>query len=156
MYLRFDLVGKPLPQDESNSGENHHSGTHGPNPETSCLGLLALEYQDVFRHGKASIVKGTLCCNNLTISVFPLGSRSWVERLAQRISWDQGEGSMWLAGLGGKQSMLCVSILQATHLTTTPNQPWYRGVCVQKGEHFVRGSVETGVKWHFGSSATGV
>lgn len=38
MYSRFDFVGKPLPQDESDSGEDHHSGAHGPTPRMSCLG----------------------------------------------------------------------------------------------------------------------
>lgn len=51
-----------------------------------------------------------------TIPVFPLGSRSWLGRLARRISWDQGGGWISLVGLGGKQSMLCVSILKTAHL----------------------------------------
>lgn len=52
--------------------------------------------------------------------------------------------------------MLCVSIGKTTFCTTLPSRQhakWTLILCffVQKGEHSVRGPVETGVKWYFGS-----
>lgn len=95
-------------------------------PRTSCLWdrRWFLEHRDLSSHRKAWMVKGRVCGEtSLTIPVFPPGSHSWLGRLAQRISWDQGGGGGWLSlvGLGGKQSMLCVSILKTTHLVTVPS-----------------------------------
>lgn len=38
LYSRFDFVGEPLSQDESDGGEDHHSRAHGSAPRISCLG----------------------------------------------------------------------------------------------------------------------
>lgn len=63
--------------------------------------------------------KQSLWCNNLDYSCLP----SWLSLMIGEISSEDQLGSRrggWisLVGLGGKQSMLCVSILKTTHLAT--------------------------------------
>lgn len=57
-YSRSDFVGEPLPQDESDGSEDHHSGTHGPTPRISRLGTAGgLEHWGFSSHWKARMVK---------------------------------------------------------------------------------------------------
>lgn len=53
-YSRFDFVGEPLPQDESNGGEDHHGRAHGSTLMISSLWTTeGLKHRHVLPHWNA-------------------------------------------------------------------------------------------------------